>query len=132
MIMNQQDAAIFLDVDISALKIEFQQAVKVEPLVCRQPSIEQIQRRICQRFNLTIFELVSRSRSMRIARPRQIGFWLTRKLTTHSSPLIGRYYSKDHTTVLYGIKRVQEWSEHEDTTAWYNAARLLYQEMKPA
>jgi chromosomal replication initiator protein len=54
-------------------------------------------------------ELLSSRRLAKIVRPRQIGFYLARKLTSRSLPEIGRRFGgKDHTTILHACKKVEE------------------------
>jgi chromosomal replication initiator protein len=45
-------------------------------------------------------------RSGRIARIRQIAFYLCRKHTTQSLPEIGRAFHRDHTTISHGVRRI--------------------------
>ncbi len=57
--------------------------------------------------HLTRDLLVSKQRTRRIARPRQVAFLLSRELTPASLPKIGRFYGgRDHTTVLHGCRRI--------------------------
>ncbi|MDG1341034.1 MAG: helix-turn-helix domain-containing protein, partial [Paracoccaceae bacterium] len=43
------------------------------------------------------------------ARPRQIAMWLCKQMTSRSLPEIGRRFGgRDHTTVMHGVKRVEE------------------------
>jgi chromosomal replication initiator protein len=71
-------------------------------------SIEQIQKRVADYFNLKIPEIKSKNNSKIIAQPRQIGMYLCRQLTTASLPEIGRNFGgKHHTTVLHSITKVE-------------------------
>jgi len=75
----------------------------------RTITIDDIKRRVCDRYNLKISDLNSARRSRSIARPRQIAMYLAKKLTTLSLPEIGRNFGgKDHTTVIHAIKKVDE------------------------
>ena len=43
------------------------------------------------------------------ARPRQIAMFLSKQLTSRSLPEIGRRFGGiDHTTVMHGVKRIEE------------------------
>ena len=57
----------------------------------------------CQ-YNVSIEDLKSRSRKRSITFPRQVGMYLTRKLTDQSLADIGALYNRDHSTVLHAIK----------------------------
>jgi len=44
-----------------------------------------------------------------IARPRQIAMYLSKQLTSRSLPEIGRRFGgRDHTTVMHGVRRIDE------------------------
>jgi chromosomal replication initiator protein len=50
----------------------------------------------------------SPQRARRVARPRQVAMYLSRKLTTRSLPEIGRRFGgRDHTTVLHACRRIE-------------------------
>jgi len=71
-----------------------------------RPTIKQIQKLIAIAWKISRHDLLSRQRTLDVVVPRQIGFVLSRALTFHSSPEIGREWGdRDHTTVLHGIKK---------------------------
>ena len=57
--------------------------------------------------------MMSKRRERSVARPRQIAMFLAKNLTTKSLPDIGRAFNRDHTTVLHGIKAVEELREKD-------------------
>jgi chromosomal replication initiator protein len=71
-------------------------------------TILQIQALVCVRHRLCARDLLSRRRSVRVARPRQVAMWLARHITPCSLPEIGRAFNRDHTTVMHAIDRVAE------------------------
>jgi chromosomal replication initiator protein len=71
-------------------------------------TISQIQQLVAARHRLTLRDLLSRRTARRLARPRQIAMWLACHITTCSIPEIGRAFDRDHTTVLYGIGKIEE------------------------
>jgi chromosomal replication initiator protein len=72
-------------------------------------SIEAIQATVGEHFGITSDELLSSSRSPRVAWPRQLAMFLSRELTGESLPAIGRRFGgRDHTTVLHACRRTQE------------------------
>jgi chromosomal replication initiator protein len=72
----------------------------------RQRSAEEIQAAVAEHFGITRPELLSSSRSARVAWPRQVAMYLTRELTGDSLPSIGRDFGgRDHTTVMHACKR---------------------------
>ena len=69
-------------------------------------SVAQIQARTCEHFGLTQEQLLSSSRTARIAWPRQVAMYLSRELTGESLPAIARQFGgRDHTTVLHAWRR---------------------------
>lgn len=65
-----------------------------------------IQTATAQEFGITPTDMLSERRSFRVSRPRMAAMWLSRELTKHSMPAIGRFYNKDHTTVCHACYRV--------------------------
>jgi chromosomal replication initiator protein len=75
----------------------------------RRASIEDIQRKVAEHFNMRLAEMVSVRRARAVARPRQIAMYLAKQLTPRSLPEIGKKFGgRDHTTVLHAVKRVEE------------------------
>jgi chromosomal replication initiator protein len=69
-------------------------------------SITEIQTAVSAHFGLSPSELLSTTRSARIAWPRQVAMYLARELTGESLPAIGRHFGgRDHTTVLHACRR---------------------------
>jgi len=72
-------------------------------------SVASIQTAVASHFALTCDVLLSRSRSGRIVWARQVAMYLSRELTDHSLPHIGREFAgRDHTTVLHACRRVAD------------------------
>ena len=75
----------------------------------RRTTIDQIQKKVAEHFNVKMSDMHSARRSRTIARPRQIAMFLSKNLTTRSLPEIGRKFGgRDHTTVIHAIKKVKE------------------------
>lgn len=78
---------------------------RAEPVV----RVDDIQRIVAKRFNITQQDMVSKRRTRAIARPRQIAMFLCKVLTPRSLPEIGKLFGgRDHTTVIYAIRKIQE------------------------
>jgi chromosomal replication initiator protein len=72
-------------------------------------SIENIQKIVAGFFNLKISDLKTKRKYKGYVLPRQIGMYLSRKLTDSSLLEIGeKFGGKDHSTVLHSIKKVEE------------------------
>ena len=75
----------------------------------RKVTIEEIQKRVAEHFNIRIADMHSARRARAVARPRQIAMWLSKQLTSRSLPDIGRKFgNRDHTTVMHAVKKVEE------------------------
>jgi len=75
----------------------------------RRITIEEIQKKVAEHYNIRLAEMHSARRSRAIARPRQIAMYLAKQLTARSLPEIGRKFGgRDHTTVMHAVKKVDE------------------------
>ncbi len=75
----------------------------------RQLNIDNIQRIVADYFNIKISDLISKSRTRNIARPRQLAMSFAKQYTNLSLPKIGAEFGgRDHTTVLHACKKVDE------------------------
>lgn len=75
----------------------------------RKVSIQEIQKRVSEHFNIRVAEMSSARRARNIARPRQVAMYLAKQLTSKSLPDIGRHFGdRDHTTVMHAVSRVTE------------------------
>ena len=62
---------------------------------------------VCKFYNVDEVDLRGSKKNKGIAEPRQTAMYLIRKLTNLSLPEIGMQFGKDHTTVLYNIRKVE-------------------------
>ena len=75
----------------------------------RKISVEEIQRRVAEHYNIRLSDMIGPKRVRTLARPRQVAMYLCKQLTSRSLPEIGRRFGgRDHTTVMHGVKRIEE------------------------
>ncbi|WP_171208643.1 MULTISPECIES: chromosomal replication initiator protein DnaA [unclassified Ruegeria] len=75
----------------------------------RKITVEEIQRKVSEYYNIRISDIVGPKRLRSYARPRQVAMYLCKQLTSRSLPEIGRRFGgRDHTTVMHGVKRIEE------------------------
>ena len=75
----------------------------------RRVTIEEIQKRVAEHYNIKLTEMFSARRARAVARPRQVAMYLAKQLTSRSLPEIGRKFGgRDHTTVMHAVKKVEE------------------------
>jgi chromosomal replication initiator protein len=75
----------------------------------KRVTIDEIQRRVAEHYNMRIGDMVSARRARAVARPRQVAMYLAKQLTSRSLPEIGKKFgNRDHTTVMHACTRVSE------------------------
>ncbi len=75
----------------------------------RHVTIEEIQKKVAEHFNVKMSDMISARRARVVARPRQAAMYLAKQLTPRSLPEIGRKFGgRDHTTVMHAIKKIEE------------------------
>ena len=75
----------------------------------RKVTVEEIQRKVAEHYNIRLSDMIGPKRLRTIARPRQIAMYLAKHMTTRSLPEIGRRFGgRDHTTILHGVRKVEE------------------------
>jgi len=75
----------------------------------RRLTIEEIQRKVAEHYNIRLTDMSSARRARAVARPRQVAMWLAKQLTQRSLPEIGRKFgNRDHTTVMHAVSRIHE------------------------
>jgi chromosomal replication initiator protein len=80
----------------------------------RRVTIEEIQKRVAEHFNIRTSDMHSARRARSVARPRQVAMYLAKQLTTRSLPEIGRKFGgRDHTTVMHAVRKVEELRERD-------------------
>ncbi|MGZ5023830.1 MAG: chromosomal replication initiator protein DnaA, partial [Chthoniobacterales bacterium] len=78
-------------------------------------TIEQIQRRVAEHFDVRLADMTSKRRPANIAFPRQIAMYLARELTKASLNEIGDAFGgRDHGTVLHACKLVKRRMVEQD------------------
>ena len=95
----------------TAITIETAQLVLQDLLKSsnKKITIEEIQKKVAEHFNIRITDMHSPRRSRSVARPRQIAMYLAKSITSRSLPEIGRKFGgRDHTTVMHAVKKIEE------------------------
>ncbi len=75
----------------------------------RKVTIDEIQKRVAEHFNVRLTDMHSARRARAVARPRQVAMYLAKQLTSRSLPEIGRKFGgRDHTTVMHAVRKIDE------------------------
>lgn len=84
----------------------------------RRVTIEEIQKRVAEHWNIRLTDMSSARRARAVARPRQVAMYLAKQLTSRSLPEIGRKFgNRDHTTVMHAVQRVADLMARDATFA---------------
>ena len=88
---------------------------------------------VAEHFNISIADLKSKKRNAEIANPRQVAMYLMRTRSTKELSLkaIGAIFGgKDHSTIKYGIEKVESEMETDETLA--NTVNIIKKKINPA
>lgn len=94
----------------------------------RNLEVTEIKMAVCEEYQVALHELDSDKRPAHIVFPRQVGYWLTRTLTSLSLSEIGQCFPKnnkprDHGTILHGY-RIVEKKMGKDKSVWKRIVKL--------
>lgn len=75
----------------------------------KRVKIEDIQKLVASRYNVSRSDILSERRTAAVVKPRQIAMYLAKILTLRSLPEIGRRFGgRDHTTVLHAVRKIEK------------------------
>jgi chromosomal replication initiator protein len=105
------DRPITRDIIENLLRDIFQEQAR------KSVTIDQIQRRVAEHFDVRLADMTSKRRPANIAFPRQVAMYLSRELTKASLNDIGEAFGgKDHGTVMHACKLVKKRIEDDEKT----------------
>ena len=79
-------------------------------------TIEEIQKRVAEHYNIRLTDMGSARRARNVARPRQVAMALAKDLTQMSLPEIGEAFgNRDHTTVLHACRTIASLRTHDSS-----------------
>jgi len=82
----------------------------------RAVSIDQVQRKVAEHYDVRLADMTSKRRPANIAFPRQIAMFISRRLTKNSLQDIGEAFGgRDHGTVIHACKTVQVRMDKEES-----------------
>lgn len=78
-------------------------------------TIDYIQKKVCEVFGIKIQDIKAKKRTKELTVPRQVAMFLCKRLTDCSLSDIGKAFGgKDHATVIYACKKVEERAEQDE------------------
>lgn len=88
----------------------------IRPPEPKRIRIEDIQRAVARKYNVSRSDLLSSRRTANVVRPRQMAMYLAKTMTLRSLPEIGRRFGgRDHTTVLHAVRKLEALVEKDPT-----------------
>lgn len=92
-------------------------------------TIDQIQKKVAEHFDIRLADMTSKKRTASIAYPRQVAMYLAREMTPSTLVEIGDAFGgKDHGTVIHACKLVKMQMEKDTKTR--HLVRLLDQQLQ--
>ncbi|NDV63246.1 chromosomal replication initiator protein DnaA [Puniceicoccales bacterium CK1056] len=97
--------------------------------VQHQITIERIQRKVVEMYDLRLSDMQNRRRPSHIAFPRQVAMYLSRLLTHHPLKEIGESFGgRDHGTVIHAVKTVENMMEQDEKVR--NSVEYLVRQLR--
>ena len=72
------------------------------------PTPEFIIKAVAKYFEITVEDILGKSKTANIAEARKIAMYMVRDMTDESYPKMGKVFGKDHTTVKYNVDSLEE------------------------
>lgn len=93
----------------SNITIETVQKILKDTIGSKAITIETIQQKVADYFRITKLDLLSDKRDRKFSFPRQIAFYLAKKITKKSFPEIGKSFgNKNHATVIFAVNKIEK------------------------
>jgi chromosomal replication initiation ATPase DnaA len=81
--------------------------VPLKPIEPRQPSLDDILAAVAWHYDVPVHHLRCDRKALDLLQPRQVFYFLAREMTSKSLPVIGRYFGRDHASVLQGANTLR-------------------------
>jgi chromosomal replication initiator protein len=78
-------------------------------------SVPKVQKMVCEFYNIKLSDIKARRRTKDVALPRQIAMYLSKQVTNASLSDIGKNFGKDHATVIYACRQIEERKNKDET-----------------
>ena len=111
--------------DLNGMNVNLENVTRVISDMVRSegsalPTPSLIISQVCKFYSVEEEKLRGAQKTKGISEARQMAMYLVRKLTNLSLPDIGQEFAKDHSTVLYNIRKVETALKNGDTTLQNN------------
>ena len=92
------------EIDLDRAKLALNKVI--EESEKKPVTLEYIQEVVCEKYNLEMKDMSSKTRARQIAYPRQIAMYLCRQLTDLSLIMIAESFNRDHSTIMHGVDKI--------------------------
>jgi chromosomal replication initiation ATPase DnaA len=86
-------------------------------------SLEGILKNVCKHYAVTIAAVLGSRKEAAVVKVRFIAIWIARRTTPLTAQQLGRHFHRDHSTILYSIRAVENL---RDTDPAYRAETDLW------
>ena len=102
----------------------------INPDKPQEITLQMIVEIVCDHFQISMDQILSKSRTNEIARPRMIAMYLAKTMTGSSQDAIGAFLGgRDHSTVIHGIKKVE--AEIQNNETMKNQIEVIKKKINP-
>ena len=81
------------------------------------PAFDDIVDAVCAEYRVAKIDVLSDRRAAKLARPRHVAMYLCSQKTKRSFPIIGKYFRRDHSTIMQNCRRLAAKMENDATLA---------------
>ncbi|MBP5626645.1 chromosomal replication initiator protein DnaA [bacterium] len=118
---------IYASVQNQPISIKLAKECMKEYVSDQNISLDVIKRAVAAYFDISLSDLTSHRRPKNIAKPRQLAMFLCRSMTNSSlNEIAASFGGKDHTTVLYACKKIEETKNSDDELSFQIDALKKY------
>ncbi len=71
-------------------------------------SVAEIQDLVCEFYKVSLNDLKAARKDQETSTARKVAYWLAKEYTTLSYPSLGRIFMRDHTTVIHGVRSIEQ------------------------
>jgi chromosomal replication initiator protein len=71
-------------------------------------TVDVIKKMVCRHYNVSVKDLISRSRKQAVVRPRQMAIFLSRRYTDAPLQAIGKAFNRYHATAMHSITAIEK------------------------
>lgn len=71
-------------------------------------SVARVQKIVCDFYSIKLTDIKARRRTKDVALPRQVAMYVSKQVTNSSLSDIGKHFGKDHATVIYACRQIEE------------------------